>query len=159
MGNPIAETYKNLLIVAHCTCPTRLDGFHASPQPFGLRSHAETDLGVATQILWREGQRVTLAQFRKQNPKELILDTGTVVGNVDTEHAGGCRTSVEIAMDRMEDVRDKLGANSCRHQIVFYGDFRRDLEAFCQVYGIKVVNSPEVAAETPAGTDSSAPAS
>jgi hypothetical protein len=38
----------------------------------------------------------------------------------------------------MEDARDVMGF----HQVVFYGNHRRDVEAFCQMYGIKVVNSP-----------------
>jgi hypothetical protein len=92
---------------------------------------------VATQVLWREGEPVTLVRFN--NPNELILDTGTVAGNVNTPPAGGCRTSVEIAMDRVEDSRDVLGF----HQAVFCGNYRRDVEAFCQMYGIRVINSPE----------------
>ena len=138
-NDPVPETVKNLLIVAHCTCGTRLNGFDQPPEPYILRSHSESDIGVATQILWREGQPVTLVRFN--NPNQLILDTGTVVGNVETPPAGGCRTSVEIAMDRVEDSRDVLGF----HQAVFYGNHRRDVEAFCQMYGIKVVNSPEKA--------------
>ena len=92
---------------------------------------------MATQVLWQEGQPVTLVRF--QDPNSLILDTGKVVGNVQTPPAGGCRTSVEVAMDRMEDARDVMGF----HQVVFYGNHRRDVEAFCQMYGIKVSNSPE----------------
>jgi hypothetical protein len=137
MNDPVPETVKNRLIVAHCTCGTRLNGFDQPPEPYILRSHSESDIGVSTQVLWREGQPVTLVRF--QNPNELILDTGTVAGNVDTPPAGGCRTSVEIVMDRVEDSRDVLGF----HQAVFYGNHRRDVEAFCQMYGIKVVNSPE----------------
>jgi hypothetical protein len=61
------------------------------------------------------------------------------VSNVDTPPAGGCRTNFEIAMDKMEDARDVQGF----HQVVFYGDHRRDVESFCQMYGIKAVRSPE----------------
>jgi len=136
-NDPVPETVKNLLIAAHCTCGTRLNGFAQEREPYVLRSHSESDLGVAMQVLWREGQPVTLVRF--QNPNELILDTGTLVGNVNTPPAGGCRTSIEIAMDRVEDARDVLGF----HQAVFYGNHRRDVEAFCQMYGIKVINSPE----------------
>ena len=139
MQDPVPETVKNLLIGAHCTCATRLNGFDQPPEELILRSHSESDLGVATQVLWQEGQRVTLLRYK--NAHELILDTGTVVGNVQTPPAGGCRTSVEIAMDRMEDARDVLGF----HQVIFYGDHRRDVEAFCQMYGIQVVHSPEKA--------------
>ncbi len=46
-------------------------------------------------------------------------------------------------MDRVEDARDVLGF----HQVVFYGDHRRDVRDFCQMYGIKVVHSPRYAPE------------
>jgi len=137
INDPVPETVKNVLVIAHCTCGTRLNGFGAPREPYILRSHAESNIGVATEVLWRVGQPVTLVRF--QNPNELILDTGAVVGNVNTPPAGGCRTSVEIKMDRVQDVRDVLGF----HQVVFYGDHRRDVEAFCQMFGIRLVNSPE----------------
>jgi hypothetical protein len=137
MNDPVPETVKNVLVAAHCTCGTRLNGFSNPREPYILRSHSESNIGVSMEILWRIGQPVTLVSF--QNPNQLILDTGTVVGNVNTPPAGGCRTSVEIKMDRVEDVRDVLGF----HQVVFYGDHRRDVENFCQMYGIKVINSPE----------------
>ena len=136
MNDPVPETYKNLLIAAHCVSGTRLHGFAKERERYILRSHSESDLGVSVQVLWRVGQPVTLVRF--QNPNELILDTGTVVGNVDTPPAGGCRTSVEIKMDRIEDCRDVRGF----HQVVFYGNHRRDVQAFCQLYGIKVIHSP-----------------
>ncbi len=136
MNDPVPETYKNLLIAAHCSSGTRLNGFKEAPEPYILRSHSESNLGVSTQVLWREGQKVTLVRFT--GPKELIVDTGTVVGNVSTPPAGGCRTSFEIAMDRIDDVRDVKGF----HQVVFYGDHKRDVEAFCQMYGIKAIHSP-----------------
>jgi len=138
MNDPVPETVKNVLITAHCVSGTRLHDIKKTDhEPYILRSHSESNIGVSTQVLWREGQRVTLVRFR--DPNSLILDTGTVVGNVQTPPAGGCRTSVEITMDRVEDVRDVLGF----HQNVFYGDHRRDVEAFCQMYGIQVVHSPE----------------
>lgn len=142
MNDPVPETVKNRLIAAHCVSGTRLNGLGNDPEPFILRSHSESALGVSLQVLWKVGQPVTLVRF--QNPNELILDTGTVTGNIDTPPAGGCRTSVEIEMDRVEDARDVLGF----HQVVFYGNHRRDVEAFCQMYGIKVIHSPEHAPNT-----------
>lgn len=142
MNDPVPETVKNVLIASHCVCGTRLNGFKEEQEPFILRSHSESNLGVSTQVLLRQGQPVTLVDF--QSPEMLLIDTGTVVGNVNTPPAGGCRTSVEIAMDKVEDVRDVLGF----HQVVFYGDHRRELEAFCQLYGIGVMHSPET---TPKG--------
>jgi len=136
MNDPVPETVKNLLITAHCTSGTRLNGFDKPPAPYVLRSHSESHLGVATQVLWPEGQPITLVRF--SNANEMIIDTGKVVSNVETPPAGGCRTSVEIAMDHVEDCRDVLGF----HQVVTLGNHRRVLQGFCELYGIKNVRSP-----------------
>jgi len=137
MNDPVPETYKNTLIVAHCTSGTRLDGFDKPPAPYILRDHSESSLGVSTQVLWPEGQPATLVRFSNEN--EMIIDTGTVVGNIDTPPAGGCRTSVELRMDDIEDCRDVKGF----HQVVTLGNHRRILEQFCQLYGIKHIHSPQ----------------
>ena len=137
MNDPVAETAKNLLVASHCVSGTRLNGFGQKPAPYILRSHSESGLGISVQVLWPVGAPVSLIRF--QDPKQLILDTGTVVNNIDTPPAGGCRTSVEIKMDNIEDCRDVLGF----HQVVTLGTHRRTVEAFCQLYGIKVIHSPE----------------
>ncbi len=136
MNDPVPETYRNLLVAAHCTSGTRLDGFDKPPAPYILRDHSESSLGVSTQVLWPEGKPITLVRFTGTG--EMIIDTGTVVGNVDTPPAGGCRTSVEIAMDNVEDCRDVKGF----HQVVVLGNHRRILENFCELYGIKHIHSP-----------------
>ncbi len=137
MNDPVAETAKNLLVTSHCTSGTRLNGFSNKPAPYILRSHSESALGVSVQVLWPVGAPVSLIRF--SNPNELILDTGTVVSNINTPPAGGCRTSIELKMDNIEDSRDVLGF----HQVVTLGNHRRMVEGFCQLYGINVVHSPE----------------
>jgi len=138
MNDPVPETVKNVLIAAHCVSGTRIYGLDRQKEhaPYILRSHSESSLGVSPQVLWPVGKPVTLVQFFR--PDALYLDTGTVVGNVNTPPAGGCRTSVEIQMDDIEDCRDVLGF----HQVVFLGNHRRDIEAFCQLYGTNVIHSP-----------------
>ncbi|HOM15848.1 MAG TPA: hypothetical protein PLQ00_00885 [Thermoguttaceae bacterium] len=136
MNDPVPETVHNTLIAAHCTSGSRIDGFDKPPAPYILRNHSESALGVAMQVLWPEGQPVTLVRFT--GPNDLIVDTGKVVGNVQTPPAGGCRTSVEIAMDAVEDCRDVQGF----HQVVTLGNHFRVLRGFCELYGIKLVRSP-----------------
>jgi hypothetical protein len=144
MNDPVAETFKNRLITSHCTCGTRLAGFDKPPVPIILRSHSESDIGVSTQVLWPEGQPCSLIRFN--SPGEILLDTGTVEANVDTPPAGGCRTCLEVTMDRVEDALDVAGF----HQVVTLGDHRRIVESYAQLYGLKVTHSPERA---PEGTD------
>ena len=137
MNDPVAETAKNLLIASHCVSGSRINGFDKKPAPYILRNHSESGLGVSVEVLWPVGATVSLIRF--QNTNELILDTGTVVSNVNTPPAGGCRTSVEIKMNHVEDSRDVLGF----HQVVTLGDHQHVVESFCQLYGINVIHSPE----------------
>lgn len=146
MNDPVPETYHNTLIAAHCTSGTRLAGFDKPAAPYILRNHSESALGVSTQVLWPEGEPVTLVRFT--GPNEMIIDTCKVVRNVDTPPAGGCRTSVELAMDDVEDCRDVKGF----HQVVTLGNHRRILEAFCELYGIKHVHSPQLSTFATGGT-------
>ena len=132
MNDPVPETVKNLLIASHCTSGTRLAGFDKPAVPFILRNHSESALGVSMQVLWPRAQPITLVRFSSAN--EMIVDTGKVASNVDTPPAGGCRTSVEIEMDRVEDCRDVKGF----HQVVTLGNHRRILQGFCELYGIKM---------------------
>ncbi|MBI4879028.1 MAG: hypothetical protein HY812_05120 [Planctomycetes bacterium] len=136
MNDPVPETAKNLLIAAHCTSGSRIRGFTEPAAPYVLRDHSESSLGVSIQILWPVGEPVTLVRF--EDSGSMIVDTGVVVANVDTPPAGGCRTSIEIAMDNVADVRDVLGF----HQVVTLGSHRAQVEGFCQLYGIDVLRSP-----------------
>jgi len=132
MQDPAPNTVNNTLMGAHCSCPTKLDGFDKPPEPLILRNHSESTLGVSPQVLWRIGQKVTIMEF--SGPDKIILGTGRVLRNIDTPPAGGCRTSVEIELDDVADCRDTKGF----HQLFLYGDLELPLKAYCQLAGIKI---------------------
>jgi hypothetical protein len=111
--------------------PTRLNGYDQPREPFHLRSHSESDLGVSVQVFWRVGQDVTIMQFLK--PDTMILGQGRVLRNLDTPPAGGCRTSVELEIDGPADTRDTKGF----HQLFIYGDHVHAFKAYGQMFGIK----------------------
>jgi len=134
MQDPAPNTVNNTLMGAHCSCPTKLDGFDKPAEPFILRSHSESNTGVVPQVLWRIGQKVTIMKF--EGPGTIILGTGKVVGNIDTPPSGGCRTSVELELDDMADSRDTKGF----HQLFIYGNLEPGFKAYCQLAGIKVVH-------------------
>ncbi|MDH4240500.1 MAG: hypothetical protein OEW48_13145 [Phycisphaerae bacterium] len=134
MQDPAPNTVNNTLMGAHCSCPTKLDGFDSSPEPLILRNHSESELGVSPQVLWRIGQKVTVMEFA--GPGQIILGTGSVLRNIDTPPAGGCRTSVELEMDDMADTLDTKGF----HQLFIYGNLELPFKAYCQLAGIKVVH-------------------
>lgn len=134
MQDACPNTVNNTLMGAHCTCATKLDGFDKPHAPFILRTHSETDTGVATQVLWRVGQKITVMKFT--GPGSIVLGTGRVLGNIDNPPAGGCRTSVEVELDDVPDIRQMEGI----HQLFIYGDLERPIKAYCELAGIKVVH-------------------
>jgi hypothetical protein len=72
----VAETSKNCLIGAHCTCPSRLAGFDQPPEPYRLSYHHGKRDAVPVPK-WKIGQRVTIAyvelvRSRWHNPAMVI---------------------------------------------------------------------------------------
>jgi hypothetical protein len=135
MQDPVPNTASNTFMGAHCTCPTKLDGFDKPHEPIILRSHSESSIGVSPQVLWRLGQKVTVMKF-EGGGKSMLIGTGKVVSNIDTPPSGGCRTSVELAMDDIPDSRDVKGF----HQLFIYGDHSVILKGYCQLAGIQAVH-------------------
>ncbi len=128
--DPVPETERGTLIGVHCVCATKLNGWDQPAEPFLLRSHSESNLGVAVQVLWKPGQEVTIMQMA--GPDKMLLGKGRVLRNFDTPPAGGCRTSVELEIDGPADPCDTKGF----HQLFIYGDHVRQFKAFAQMYGL-----------------------
>lgn len=131
MGNPVPDTVKHLLITSHCTCPLKLDGFNSKPARFILRSHAESNTGVAMQVLWEIGKRATVTRFL--GPTNLMAGAGVVVENLNTPPWGGCRTSVAVKLDDAPDIRRLRGFH---HQVLVSGDHVELLRCFAQLHGV-----------------------
>ena len=130
--DPVPETVQNALIGAHCSSPSKLNGLKEPPEPFNLRCH-HSHTGVAPQVLWREGQEMTIAGFT--GPDKMLIYSGEVLGNVSIPPAGGCLTSVIVKVDDIPDIIDMPGF----HQTFFYGNHARQLRAYCQMFGIQTL--------------------
>jgi len=148
MQNITVNTVNNTLMGAHCTCPTLLAGAGGEPAPFALRNHSETDIGVAVQVLWPSGEPITIMKF--DNPKwwagkpkpngeklasSIVLGSGKVVCNIENPPSGGCRTSLEVKVDGVKDVRDM---RALHHQLFILGDHKQMFKAYCELAGIEV---------------------
>jgi hypothetical protein len=132
--NASMETERNHYFGAHCTCPTRLGGPASDPEPYVLMSHAEAGWGCVPRVLWRPGQKVTMAQYVPGEAPRMLLYGGTVVGCPDIARTGGCRTNLELAIDGVPDACEVKGM----HQVVFAGEHVRELRRFCQLFAIPV---------------------
>jgi hypothetical protein len=137
--DPVAETAKNCLIGAHCTCPTRLAGFNQPPEPYYLTHHHGRRDAVPVPT-WKLGQRVTVADIivpneRRGGKAQLIASSGKVVENIAVPPAGGCVVSVAVKLDGDPELLDYPGF----HQVFFYGDHKRDLGAYARLFSIEPV--------------------
>ena len=133
--NASMETEKNHYFGAHCTCASKLNGINAPAEPYILMSHCEAGWGCVPRVLWRAGREVTMAQYLSGKTPQMHIYSGKVVGCPGIPQTGGCRTNIEMTINEVDDVCDVKGM----HQIIFYGNYARQLRIFCQLYGIKVV--------------------
>ena len=133
--DPVADTSDDTLIGAHCSCPTRLSGFNNPPEPFELIHH-HGNRDAVPRTIWKKGQRITLLDFMPDKERsQLLFATGTVVDNLSVPPSGGCVVSVKYKMDGDQNVLSFPGM----HQFFFYGDYRKELKNFCQLYNFKAI--------------------
>ncbi len=91
--------------------------------------------------VWKVGQRVTVADLLLPGDEgaaapELLISTGTVLDNIAVPPAGGCVVAVMVKLDGVDGMTELL-ANPGFHQLFFYGDYKKELEAYCRLFRIK----------------------
>jgi hypothetical protein len=135
--DPVAETSKDCLIGSHCSSPTKLNGFAGGPEPYEiLHHHGNRD--ATTKPLWKIGQRITVADMLLSdgNSKtEMIISAGYVTDNKSIPPSGGCVVAPMVKLDNVTEMLDYPGF----HQIFFYGDYKKELKSYCQLYKIKPI--------------------
>ena len=141
--DPVADTSDDSIIGAHCSCPTRLNGFHEPPEPFDLMHH-HGNRDAVPRTLWRQGQRVTCLDLLPASIQdaegstaggrsEALISVGSVLGNMEVPPSGGCVVSVKVKFDSHQEVLSFPGF----HQLFFYGDYREQMKDFCRLIGLK----------------------
>jgi hypothetical protein len=133
--DPVADTIDDTVIGAHCSCPTRLNGYDQKPEPFDIKHH-HGNRDAVPRTIWRMGQRVTsvdLLPGRQGSPSAVLVSAGTVTDNMEVPPSGGCVVSVKVKFDGDHPVLSFPGF----HQIFFYGDYKEQMKDFCQLCGFE----------------------
>jgi hypothetical protein len=135
--DPVADTADDAIIGAHCSCPTRLNGFGTNPEPFDLMHH-HGNRDAVPRTLWRIGQRITSIDLLPgkadgSSPSKVLISAGRVLENMDVPPSGGCVVSVKVKFDGHQEVLSFPGF----HQIFFYGDYADQMKDFCQLNKFK----------------------
>jgi hypothetical protein len=138
--DPVADTADDTIIGAHCSCPTRLNGYTELPEPFDIKHH-HGNRDAVPRTIWRKGQRVTSIDLLPGQQgatgdaakSTVLVSAGTVVENKEVPPSGGCVVSVKVKFDGGQEVLSFPGF----HQIFFYGDYKEQVRDFCQLCGFK----------------------
>ncbi|MFC1558228.1 hypothetical protein ACFL40_02615 [candidate division KSB1 bacterium] len=153
--DPVPDSSKDSLIGSHCSCPTRLNGFSKTPEPYDLSfHHGKRD--AVPKTVWKVGQKVTVFQvvldpdknwgrglFAHRFPidendarHEMIISTGEVIENISVPPSGGCVVSINVKLDGVNETSDILSYPGF-HQIFFYGDYKKKLKEYCRLFNLK----------------------
>ena len=135
--DPVAETVRDAIIGAHCSCPTRLGGFDAQQEPYDVVPHHGMR-DATRRPVWKIGQRITSADVLlggKDTSTKMIISAGEVLENVSVPPSGGCVVSVMVKLDDVSNVLAYPGF----HQVFFYGDYKRELQQFCRLMKMEPV--------------------
>ncbi len=134
--NPCFETESNHYFASHCTSGSKLFGIDKPQEKYILRNYGHTnDPTCCPQVLWREGEEVTMARYIPGANPEMLVYSGKVMKSYDMPPVGGCRTSVEISINELEDACGVKG----HHNVMFYGNYARRLKQFSRLFGISVI--------------------
>lgn len=110
------DVTNNLITLAHCTIP------YDMLTSYKYLTHFESGIGVSVKGELK-CEKVTIFRLQ-ENLKDYFITTGQIITNLNEENL--CRTQIVVKLD--SSVKELL-LNPCgNHQIVFYGDYKDELE-------------------------------
>lgn len=124
--------YDNLVTLAHCTAPRKLDGKHLAPAR--ILTHFESDYGAAPKVEMRLGQTVTniVPDFAS---RKWVGFAGTIAANPFLDI---CRSQIDIQFKcHTEDLlREMKGF----HWMMSYGDYLKETGYALKKVGVDWLN-------------------
>lgn len=137
--DPVPDTARQLLVGAHCSCPTLMRGFDKPAEPFYLSyHHGKRD--AVPRTMWKPGERMTVVDIEPSTDEtapRMIIGAGEVVDNIAVPPAGGCVVSVSVKLDGSPDLLDYPGF----HQLFIYGDYKKQLRDYCNLTRVTAVGA------------------
>ncbi len=122
--------HDNLITLAHCTAPRRMDGRKA--EPARIMTHFESDYGAAPKVEMHVGQTVTniMPDFAFER------NVGLAGRIVDNPMLDICRSQIDIRFDY--DSRKVAEQMPGFHWITVYGDYMKEAEYAMRKIGIRL---------------------
>lgn len=124
----------------HCTSALHLGG---GDHAFRLRSHHESGQGVSPEVELPVDEEVTLVRFGMEEGK-LTVQQGRAL---EPAREPSCRTQLRVDVGGLDGyLREVLGC----HQVLVYGDIRRQMRYASELLGIETVEPDTSVSPVPA---------
>jgi hypothetical protein len=130
-GNPTFP-HKNMVTVAHCSSPSKMDGMTA--EPVKIRSHFESDYGAAPRVEMRVGQNITVL-VPDFNSHRWIGFEGSILRNPEMDI---CTTQIDIRINGDEERLKKEIRGM--HWPLCYGNHLREMGHALSKTSVKWLN-------------------
>ncbi len=137
MGNTFVDTTDEALVISHCVCPRKMEGYDTNPEPYTLRRyHKEEFTGSLTAYVKMEISReVTICRL-SGDLKSMLVARGTIVDCVDSDAYEYCRIKAKV---KIENPRKFVHKASGNHHVMVYGDCRNQLKSLNETLGITTI--------------------
>jgi hypothetical protein len=124
--------HDNMVTLAHCTAPRRMDGKRLEPAK--ILTHFESDYGAAPKVQMRVGQICTnlIPDFASQ---KWVGFKGTIIGNPFLDI---CRSQIDVRVDG--DCEALLQEMKGFHWMMSYGNYLRECDYALRKVGIDLLD-------------------
>jgi hypothetical protein len=137
MGNTFIDTTDETLILSHCVCPRKMEGYNTNPAPYTLRRyHREKFPGSLTAFVkMKSSQEVTICRL-SGDLKNMLISSGIIVDSVEMDDDIYCRVKAKVKIKNPKEFIHKTSGN---HHVMVYGDYREQLRKLNEILGITTI--------------------
>jgi L-fucose isomerase-like protein len=137
MGNIFVDRTDGTLVITHCVCPRKMEGYNSKPEPYTLRRyHKEEFTGSLTAYVEMEvGREVTICRL-SGDLKTMLIARGTIVDCVDSDAEEYCRIKAKVKIENPKEFIHKASGN---HHVMVYGDYRNPLKSLNETLDITTI--------------------
>jgi L-fucose isomerase-like protein len=139
MGNTFVDNKDNTLILSHCVCPRKMEGYNAKATPYRLRRyHREKFTGSLTAFVeMKKGQEVTICRL-SGDLKSMIVAKGVIVDCADMDSEEYCRVTVKV---KIANPREFIHKTSGNHHVMVYGNHLEQLKTLNNLLDITTIEA------------------
>jgi L-fucose isomerase-like protein len=137
MGNIFMDLADENLIISHCVCPRKMQGYNTKPAPYMLRPyHTQKFTGSITAFVeMKKRQEITLWRL-SGDLKSMLVTKGKIMSSVEYKGETHCRVKTKVKINNPKELVHKTFGN---HHMIVYGDYTEQLKKLNEILGITTI--------------------